>query len=392
MKTMLNHNACNLGTETAFTVLARAAELERQGMNVINLGIGQPDFATPDHIVDAAIKALKDGHHGYTASSGIPALRAAVSADIEARYHAEISPDLIQILPGGKVVIFFAAMLLGGEGREIIYPDPGFPIYASAVRFSGAAPIPYPLIDTNNFSLNADDIFERITDKTSLIIINSPANPTGRVTSREEIAKLIKGLADYPHVTLMADEIYDRLVFDGHQMTSCLTFPEIADRLIILNGWSKTYAMTGWRLGYAVWPASMMEAADRLAINVHSCVNAAAQYAAMTALQGDQECVEAMRQSFQRRAKLIASGLNALPGVTCREPSGAFYAFPNITGTGMTSSALQSALLEEMGVAVVSGTSFGNEGEGYLRFSCASADEAISEAIWRMGEFLSRPR
>lgn len=380
---MMHTRAANLGTETAFSVLARAAELSAQGRDVINLGIGQPDFPTPPHIVEAGIKALRDGHHGYTPSKGIASLREAVAESLHQSYHAEINPDHVQILPGGKVVMFFATQLLGEAGVEIIYPDPGFPIYASSIRFSGATPVPYSLSEDKGFALDADDILSKITDKTRLIIINSPANPTGGVTPRAEIEKLVQGLTKHPHIYLMSDEIYDKLVFDGSEMTSCLSFPEIRDQLIVLNGWSKTYAMTGWRLGYGIWPESLAETADRLAVNTHSCVNAAAQFAALAALTGDQSCVEDMRQAFQRRGRLLHDGLNALSGVTCAAPTGAFYAFCNITGTQLTSADLQSRLLEDYGVAVISGTSFGQMGEGYLRFSCANSDEAIMSALTR---------
>ena len=380
---MMHTRAANLGTETAFSVLARAAELSAQGQDIINLSIGQPDFPTPPHIVEAGIKALRDGHHGYTPSKGIASLREAVAESLHQSYHTEINPDHVQILPGGKVVMFFATQLLGEAGVEIIYPDPGFPIYASSIRFSGATPVPYSLSEDKGFALDADDILSKITDKTRLIIINSPANPTGSVTPRSEIEKLVQGLTKHPHIYLMSDEIYDKLVFDGSEMTSCLSFPEIRDQLIVLNGWSKTYAMTGWRLGYGIWPESLAETADRLAINTHSCVNAAAQFAALAALTGDQSCVEDMRQAFQRRGRLLHDGLNALPGVTCAAPSGAFYAFCNINGTQLASADLQSRLLEDYGVAVISGTSFGQMGEGYMRFSCANSDEAIISALTR---------
>ena len=377
-----------LGTETAFTVLARAAELANQGRDIINLGIGQPNFPTPEHIVEAGIKALRDGHHGYTPSGGIIPLKEAVAASIFDRTGADLSPSRIQILPGGKVVIFFAAMLCGEGGGEIIYPDPGFPIYQSAINFSGATPMPYPLREKNDFAFNANDVLARITSKTRLVIVNSPANPTGGVTPRAEFRKLVDGLMAHPHVTIMSDEIYDRLTFDGQDTTSLLEFPEIQDKLIILNGWSKTYAMTGWRLGYAVWPETMVDAADRLAVNIHSCVNAASQYAAIEATSGPQDCVGEMKEAFQRRAVILEQRLNALPGFTARKPAGAFYAFPNITGTSLSSHALQTGFLEDAGVALISGTSFGDEGEGYLRFSCANSDDAIEEAMIRIKTWL----
>ena len=384
----MHERAANLGTETAFSVLARAAELASQGRDIINLGIGQPDFPTPPHIVEAAIKALRDGQHGYTPSKGIPPLREAVAADLHNRYGVEVHPDLVQILPGGKVVIFFATQLLGEDGAEIIYPDPGFPIYASAIGFSGAKGVPYTLNEAQGFGFDADAILGKITPRTRLIIINSPANPTGGVTSKTDIQKLIQGLEAHPQIYLMADEIYDQLVFDGAEMATALDFPAIRERLIILNGWSKTYAMTGWRLGYGIWPRDLMEAADRLAINVHSCVNAAAQYAAMEALTASQTCVEVMRQAFQQRGKDISKGLNALKGVSCAEPKGAFYAFCNITDTGKDSAFWQKTLLEEYGVAVIAGTSFGEAGAGYLRFSCANSDSAIADALSRFSRAL----
>lgn len=388
--TSLSIRAEHLGTETAFSVLARAASLAEQGRDIINLGIGQPDFPTPPHIVEAAVKALKDGHHGYTPSSGVSQLREAVSGDILRRHDKMVPPSRIQILPGGKVVIFFSAMLAGEPGTEIIYPDPGFPIYESAIRFSGASAIPYPLEEERGFAFSADAVLERITEKTRLIIVNSPANPTGGITPREEFDKLVKGLRDHPKVLLMSDEIYDQLVFDSTDSVSLLDWPELEDRLIILNGWSKTYAMTGWRLGYAVWPQQLVEAADRLAVNIHSCVNAAAQQAALEALTGPQDCVAEMLSAFSRRARLITDRLNALPGINCQLPRGAFYAFPNITGTGFSSADLQTGLLEEEGVAVISGTSFGKQGEGFLRFSCANSDAAINMALDRFALMLEK--
>ena len=388
--TTLANRAGMLETENAFTVLQRAAELTASGRDVINLGIGQPDFPTPDHIVEAAIKALRDGHHGYTPSGGIAPLKDAVAADIDRRYGFDTNPGNVQILPGGKLVIFFAAMLTGEEGGEILFPDPGFPIYRSAIRFSGATPAPYPLSEENGFAFSAEDVLSRITPRTRLLILNSPANPTGGVTPRNEIEALVKGLEDHPHVMVMSDEIYDQLIFDGNAMTSLLEFPSLRDRLIVLNGWSKTYAMTGWRLGYAIWPDMMLDAADKLAVNIHSCVNASAQFAALAALTGPQDCIAQMKAAFQHRAGLITDGLNALPGFSCGRPGGAFYAFPNITGTGMKSAELQASILEDTGVAIIGGTSFGEEGEGYLRFSCANSDDAITEALGRIRNWLEQ--
>ena len=385
---ILNPANDRLGTESAFTVLARANALGAAGKDVINLGIGQPDFPTPPHIQEAAIKAIKDGHHGYTPSLGLPVLREAVQADIKERYHADVPISRIQIMPGGKPTMFFACMMLGGAGTEILLPDPGFPIYASAIHYAGAKPVAYGLVEEKGYAFDADDVLSKITAKTSLIIINSPANPTGGVTPKSELDKLVTGLAAHPHVTLLSDEIYDRLAFDGTPI-SMLSYPEIADRLIILNGWSKTYAMTGWRAGYAVWPKALVDYADRLAVNIHSCVNAPTQFAALAATTGPQDCVEDMRLAFARRAQLTFDKLNALEGVSCPAPKGAFYAFANISGTTFDAKSFQDTALESYGVALIAGTSFGPLGEGYVRLSCANSDAAISEAIDRLAQMIA---
>ena len=374
----------NLGTETAFTVLAKANKLASEGKSIINLGIGQPDFPTPPHIVEAGIKALKDGHHGYTQSVGIPKLREAVSNDIYKRHKVKVSPDNILIVPGGKVIIFFSAMIMGEKNREILYPNPGFPIYESAINYSGATAVPYKLSEEKGFSFSSEEILNKINSKTSLIIINSPANPTGGIVPRSELEKLAKGLDNFPNVTLMSDEIYDQFCFGSLPFTSMLSFPNIRDRLIILNGWSKTYAMTGWRLGYGIFPNKLYEIAEKLAVNIHSCVNASAQYAALEALEGSQDCVSQMNNSFKRRASLMYNKLNEIEGFKCQEPKGAFYCFPNITATNKSSSIIQNELLDKLGVATVAGTSFGEFGEGFIRLSCASSDEAIEEAMNRI--------
>ena len=385
----LNPANDRLGTESAFTVLARATELAQAGRDIINLGIGQPDFPTPPHIVEAAIKAITDGHHGYTPSMGLPILREAVSADIQSRYGASIPISQIQIMPGGKPTMFFACLIYGGAGHEILYPDPGFPIYASAVNYSGATPVPYGLVEEKGYAFDAEEVLSKITPQTRLIIINSPANPTGGITPKSELDKLVAGLAQFPHVTILSDEIYDRLTFDGETI-SLLSYPEIADRTIILNGWSKTYAMTGWRAGYAIWPKAVVDYADRLAVNIHSCVNAPTQFAALAATTGPQACVDDMRHAFARRASLIHERLNQLDGISCPAPKGAFYAFANITGTGMASRDFQNTALESYGIALISGTSFGGLGEGYVRFSCANSDEAIATAMDRLADMLSK--
>ncbi len=379
-----------IGEENAFAVLARATTLAAQGRDIINLGIGQPDFRTPEHIVEAAIKALKDGQHGYTPSVGIQPLREAVARDLHKRFDVEVDPGLVMIMPGGKVTMYAAILLFGEPGAEILYPDPGFPIYRSMIEYTGATPVPVPIREENGFAFSAEETLALITPKTRLLIINSPANPTGGVTPKAEIDKLVKGLADHPHVALMSDEIYDQFLFDGERHQTLLAYPEIRDRLILLNGWSKTYAMTGWRLGYSIWPKALYDKVRKLSVNAWSCVNAATQYAGIAALEGPQEPVAAMLAEFDKRRKLVVEGLNALPGGTCATPKGAFYAFPNVSRTGWTSAkALASALLEDAGVATIGGPDFGVHGEGYIRLSYANSAENIARALERMGAFLS---
>jgi aspartate/methionine/tyrosine aminotransferase len=377
-----------LGTETAFEVLARAKALEAQGKSIINLGIGQPDFATPPHIVEAGRKALADGHHGYTPANGILPLREAVAMDLHRRHRVTVSPDNVLVVPGGKVTMFFAILMFGEAGAEIMYPNPGFPIYESVIRFSGATPVPMPLHESKGFSFSAEEVLAQLTPRTRLIILNSPANPTGGVVPRAEIDRLVAGLERFPNVAIMSDEIYSCMVYDGAEHVSLLSYPSIRDRLILLDGWSKTYAMTGWRLGYSVWPESLIAHATRLAINCHSCVNASAQFAGIAALTGPQDAVHSMVAAFAERRKMIVGALNGLPGFRCANPGGAFYAFPNVAGTGFDAKGLQTRLLDEAGVATIAGTSFGAFGEGYLRFSYASSLDQLREAVERIRHFL----
>ena len=378
-----------IGEENAFAVLARANALAAQGRDIINLGIGQPDFRTPDFIVEAAVKALRDGHHGYTPANGIPPLREAVAADLAKRFKVEISPDSVMIMPGGKPTMFMSILMFGEAGAEIMYPDPGFPIYRSMIEFTGAKPVPVPIREENSFAFSADETLKLITPRTRLLILNSPANPTGGVTPKAEVDKLVAGLEKWPDVAVMSDEIYDHMVYDGETHVCLLSYPSIRDRLILLNGWSKTYAMTGWRLGYAVWPGKLYDYARKLAVNLHSCVNASAQYAGLAALKGSQDEVTKMVAEFDKRRKVVVEGLNKLPGVSCATPKGAFYAFPNIKRTGWKAKALASSLLEDAGVAIIGGPDFGILGEGYVRLSYANSTENILKALDRMGEFLS---
>ena len=381
-----------IGTESAFEVLARAKALEAGGRSIINLGIGQPDFQTPPHIVEAAVKALRDGHHGYTPTGGIPELREAVAADLHARLGVEVDPGLILAVPGGKVTIFFAAMIFGEPGAEILYPNPGFPIYESVIAFSGATPVPFPLLEENGFAFSAEDLLGRITPRTRLIILNSPANPTGGAVPRAEVDKLVAGLTRHPGVAVMSDEIYGQMLYDGLEHASLLQYPEIRNQVILLDGWSKTYAMTGWRLGYGVWPRQVIEGATRLAINCHSCVNAPSQYGGIAALSGPQDAVREMVAAFDSRRRVVVEALNAIPGLSCATPRGAFYAFPNISETGLSAKDMETGLLEQAGVATIAGTSFGRFGEGYLRLSYANSLENIRTAMGRIGDWLEEQR
>ena len=373
MKTVKNFD--RIGEENAFAVLGRAGELAADGMDVINLGIGQPDFPTPDNIVEAAVRALRDGHHGYTDAIGILPLREAVSADLYRRYDTQVSPANILIVPGGKVTMFSAILMFGSEGSEILYPDPGFPIYRSMIEYTGAKPIAIPIREKNGFAFSAEETLKLIGPNTRLIILNSPANPCGGITPKVEVDKLVAGLAAYPDIAILSDEIYDQMLYDDEKHVSLLTYPEIRDRLIVLNGWSKTYAMTGWRLGYSIWPEKLFNKARKLAVNAWSCVNAPAQYAALEALTGSQKAVGEMVAAFDVRRKGVVAELNDIPGVSCITPKGAFYAFPNVSKTGWRAKDLARELLEKAGVATIGGPDFGTLGEGYIRISYANSQE-----------------
>jgi aspartate aminotransferase len=381
-----------IGEENAFAVLARATALAAQGRDIVNLGIGQPDFRTPAHIVEAAVKALRDGQHGYTPATGILPLREAVARRTLATTGVEVSPDAIAIVPGGKVTMFAAILMFGEPGVEILYPDPGFPIYRSMIEFTGATPVPVPIREENGFAFSADEMLSLISPRARLAIVNSPANPTGGVTPGAEIARLAAGLERFPQVAVLSDEIYDAMTYDGEEHVSLLRFDNLRDRLIVLNGWSKTWAMTGWRMGWSIWPDALVDSIRKLAVNAWSCVNAPAQFAGIAAIDGPQDDVAAMMAAFDLRRRKVVESLNALPGVSCRTPKGAFYAFPNIGKTGWKSKPLASALLEKAGVATIGGPDFGIMGEGYLRLSYANSQENIDRAIARIGEFLVNER
>jgi aspartate aminotransferase len=382
-----------IGEENAFAVLARATALAASGKDVINLGIGQPDFRTPDHIVEAAIKALRDGHHGYTPATGLLATREAVARRTLTTTGVDVSPENVMIMPGGKPTMYAAIIMFGEPDVDILYPDPGFPIYRSMIEYTGARPVPVPIREENGFAFSAEETLDLITPNTRLLILNSPANPTGGVTPRAEIEKLVKGLAAHPRVAILSDEIYEVMTYDGEEHCSLLAYPEIRERLIVLNGWSKTWAMTGWRMGWSIWPNSpegsrLYDKVRKLAVNCWSCVNAPSQFAGIAAIDGPQDEVAKMMRAFDRRRKLVVDGLNGLPGVSCIIPKGAFYAFPNVKATGWQAKKLASALLEESGVALIGGPDFGVLGEGYIRLSYANSEENISRALERMGAFL----
>src|SRR5580692_11323779 len=374
-----------IGEENAFAVLARAMQLAAQGRDIINLGIGQPDFRTPDFIVEAAVKALRDGHHGYTPAVGILPLREAVAADLHKRFMVSVSPDEVMIMPGGKPTMFMSILMFGEPGVDILYPDPGFPIYRSMIEYTGARPIPVPIREENAFAFSAEETLMLITPQTRLLIVNSPANPTGGVTPKGEIDKLVAGLARWPDVAVLSDEIYGQMTYDGLAHQTLLAYPEIRERLILLDGWSKTYAMTGWRLGYSVWPKPLYDNARKLAVNSYSCVNAPTQFAGLAALTGPQDAVSAMVAEFDARRSVVVDGLNKLPGVRAAVPKGAFYAFPNIAATGWQAKPLASALLEEAGVATIGGPDFGVFGEGFIRLSYANSTHNIQRALERIG-------
>jgi len=377
-----------LGTETAFEVLARAKALEAQGREIIHLEIGEPDFDTPAHIKAAAVRALEEGYTHYTPAAGIPALREAIADYIRRTRHIPVGPEHVVVVPGGKPIMFFAILALVEEGDEVIYPNPGFPIYESMIRFVGARPVPLRLRMENEFRVDVEELARLITPRTRMLILNSPANPTGGVLTREDLAAIAE-LCERHDLVVLSDEIYSRILYEGEHI-SIASFPGMLERTIILDGFSKTYAMTGWRLGYGVMPEPLAEAVTRLMINSNSCTAAFTQMAGIAALTGPQEDVDRMVAAFRERREVMVEGLNRIPGFRCLKPKGAFYAFPNIEGTGMSSRALADYLLEEAGVAVLSGTAFGEYGEGFLRLSFANSVENIRKALERIEKAVRR--
>jgi aspartate/methionine/tyrosine aminotransferase len=377
-----------LGTESAFEVLARAKALEAAGKHVIHLEIGEPDFPTATHIADAAVEALRGGQTHYVPAPGIPALREAVAAFLEATGRLRgISPDRVVVTPGAKPIMFFSILALCGAGDEVLYPDPGFPMYESIAAFAGATPVPVPLREANGFRIDVAELASLITPRSKLLILNSPHNPCGSALTRDDCAAIAE-LALRHNLVVLSDEVYWALRYGGEH-ASVLEFDGMESRTILLDGWSKTYAMTGWRLGFGVFPESLVEPVTRLAINSVSCTSAFSQYAAIAALQGPQDGVANMVAEFRRRRDVITAGLNAIPGVSCLVPDGAFYAFPNISGTGVPASRLAERLLNEAGVACLAGTAFGGWGEGFLRLSYANSVANIEAALDAMKAMLA---
>jgi len=384
----LAKNLESLGTETAFTVLAEAKKLEAKGKPMIYLGLGQPDFKTPKHIVEAAKKALDDGHHGYVLSNGILECRQAVTRKIKKLYNQDIDPERVLIMPGGKPTMYYAISCFGEPGAEIIHPTPAFPIYESMINYTGSTPVPYDLTEDKDLKFNAEKILSLITDKTRLLILINPNNPTGSFVEKPEIDKLADGLTKHPHVTILSDEIYSRQIFDNKEMPTFFNYPKLQNRLIVLDGWSKAYAMTGWRIGWSVWPENLVPHVNKLLINSVSCVNAPSQFAGIAALDGPDDSIHAMMVEFDERRKLIHKGLNNLPGVECSLPGGAFYAFPKVKDTGMNGEEFSKKCLHDAGVAIVPGTSFGKTCEDYVRFSFAASNENISKALEKIDKML----
>ena len=383
---MLAERMKRLGTETAFEVLARAKAMEAKGREVIHLEIGEPDFDTPRNIIDAAVKALNEGYTHYGPSAGMPATRKTFAEFITKDRGVEVGPENIVVTPGAKPILFFSILALCGEGDEVIYPNPGFPIYESVINFVGAKPVPIPLREEKAFSFDLEEMRGLVNEKTKLMIINSPQNPTGGVLTPEDM-KGIAELADKYDAWILSDEVYSKMVYEGEHV-SIYDYPEVKDRTILLEGHSKTYAMTGWRLGYGIMPPALAEQISKLQTNSNSCTSSFIQMAGIEAITGDQTESRKMMAEFKARRDLIVDGLNKIKGFKCLKPKGAFYVFPNITGTGMKSKQIEEHLLEKAGVAGLSGTSFGKYGEGYLRFSYANSQENLKKALAKIAEVL----
>jgi len=385
--TQLASRQANLGTETAFETLAKAKELERQGKSIIHLEIGEPDFDTPEHIRNAAKQALDDGFTHYGASAGQLELREAIAKHQSERQGYDVSPKNVIVTPGGKPVMFFTIMALIEEGDEVIYPNPGFPIYESMINYMGGTAVPMQLNEETGYNADIDNLRSLITPRTKLLIVNSPNNPCGSVIPEHDLQKIAQ-MAVENDLTVLADEIYKDMYYGEQEHVSITKFPGMCERTVILDGFSKSYAMTGWRLGYGVFPEFLVEPITRLMTNSVSCTSVFSQMAAIAALEGPQDSVGVMMEEFTKRRDLVVAGLNSLPGVTCPTPNGAFYVFPNITGTGMSSSEFARKAMYEAGVALLAGTAFGKFGDGYVRISFANSQANLTEAIERLRNIL----
>jgi len=377
-----------LGTETAFEVLARAKALEREGREIIHLEIGEPDFDTPQHIKDAAVKALMEGYTHYVPAAGILELREAIAEYIAETRGIEVDPDEVVVTPGAKPILFFGILACVNPGEEVMYPNPGFPIYESVIRFVGARPVPLPLREENDFRLDPNDVREKLTDKTKMIILNSPHNPTGSVLTRQDLEEIAQYVMKKEDLIILSDEVYSEILYEGKH-ESIASIPGMKEKTVIIDGFSKTFAMTGWRIGYGVMRKDLAQRITQLMVNSNSCTCAFTQMAAIEALKGPKEPTRRMVEEFRRRRDVIVSGLNSIPGISCKTPKGAFYVFPNVKAFGMKSKQLANLLLERAGVAVLAGTDFGEYGEGYIRLSYANSVENIRKAIDRMKATLS---
>ena len=383
-------NVNNLGTELVYDIFSKTKKLQSQGKRIFDLSLGQSAESPPEHVIDATIKALKDGHNGYTVPNGIIECREAVSRKIKNLYNVNISPERIFIMPGGKPTMHYAISFFGEPGAEIIYPDPGFPIYESMINYTGAKAIPYNLTDENDFNINADKILSLINEKTRLLIINNPHNPTGSFAEKPVIDKIAKGLLNFPNVAILSDEIYGRLIFEKKKFPTFLNYPDLYDRLIVLDGWSKTYAMTGWRLGWGVWPEKLLENLFKFCVNNHSCVNAAIQYGAIAALDGPEDSVEKMVNKFISRKKMMFDGLKKIQGIKCSNPQAGFFMFPNVKGTGMDGNKFAEKCLDEAGVALIQGTAFGKSAKDNVRMNFTVSEEIIENSLEKINKILNK--
>ena len=385
----LAKNIERLGTESAFKILAEAKKLEAEGKKIIHLSLGQPDFKSPKHVVDATKKALDEGRHGYVLPNGIIECREAVTRKIKKLYNADVDPERVIIMPGGKPTMYYAITLFGEPGAEIIYPDPGFPIYQSMINYTGAKAVPINMLENKDFSINPEKILSLINNNTRLLILNNPNNPTGAFTEENKIDQLAEGLKKFPNVAILSDEIYSRQIFDGKKMSTFFNYPHLYDRLIVLDGWSKAYSMTGWRLGWSVWPEKLVEQVIKFCVNNHSCVNAAIQYGGIAALDGPDDSINFMMEKFTKRRKLIYEGLNDIEGIECVMPGGGFYIFPKVIGAGMNGKDFAKKCLHDAGVAIIPGAAFGTKALDYVRFSFAASQDNISKALENIKKMLS---